>query len=387
MKTKILIWGTGIFSKIFVEKCLDKEKTEILAFVESVKSKDEFEGTKVIRGGAIRSYSYDLIIVISSYLTEIRKVLLEYEIDLSNCLFTSDVHNWLCCKENSFFLINILKDNYIQNGFKLIIENQKVSSYSIAETHEGLAFLGNYSDDIIGGMIDTGNVYSYDEIEAFLYLCEKFYAIRRDEDGYFFDCGCNILTTSIYVLHKMIHLKAIGFEPVKRTYMIAKANAALNDMDERITVINRALSNRIGNAKIKCNQYSCGGNYITTNEEINIKELEDIQMTSLDLWIEESNFDISKIKFLWTDTEGYEGYVLEGMMSLLSRRKIPMYLEFYTELLDRSGCRDILLNCLEKIYSKYIVVKRGGIFDVSEIHAIKELKEIRDMNENIFLIS
>lgn len=51
MKTKILIWGTGVFSKIFVEKCLDKEKTEILAFVESVKSKDEFEGTKVIRGG------------------------------------------------------------------------------------------------------------------------------------------------------------------------------------------------------------------------------------------------------------------------------------------------------------------------------------------------
>lgn len=51
---------------------------------------------------------------------------------------------------------------------------------------------------------------------------------------------------------------------------------------------------------------------------------------------------------------------------------------------DRSGYRDILLNCLEKIYSKYIVVKRGGIFDVSEIHAVKELKEIRDMNENIF---
>lgn len=63
-----------------------------------------------------------------------------------------------------------------------------------------------------------------------------------------------------------------------------------------------------------------------------------------------------------------------------------MYLEYYTEFLIRSGCKEILIDSLENVYSKYIVVKRGGIYDISELHYIGELRNIEEMSENIFLI-
>lgn len=387
MKTKILIWGAGIFAKKFLEDCLDNERAELLAFVETVKSKDEFEGHKVISGAELKDYSYDYVVVISSYLNEIRESLLEHQIDLNICFFTSDIHNWSCHKRNISALMNILRDDYIQNGFKLIIENKTISSYAIMETSDGLTFCGNYSDDIIGEMIDTGNVYSNDEIDAFFDLSEKFYDIESKKGGgYFFDCGCNILTSAIYALHKRKSLKAVGFEPVKRTYRIAKANAALNDMDERITVVNKGLSDHDGIAQMKCSQYSCGGNYIIADRTIEDESIDVVQMTTLDKWIAENSFDMEKIDYLWIDTEGYEGYALKGMMTLLSKKKIPMYLEYYTDLLSRSGSKELLLECLEKVYSRYIVVRRGGIFDLAEIHSVSELRKVKEMNDNIFLI-
>lgn len=201
-----------------------------------------------------------MIIVISGYIEEIKKTLEIYNIDQNKCVFTSDIHNWLCNKISYRKLMKVLNDRYTKNEFKLIIENRKSSSFGVTETYDGLSFVGNYADDLLGMMIDSGKVYSYDEIDAFLELADRFYNLN--EEGYFFDCGCNILTTAIYVLNQKKNLKAIAFEPINRTWRIAKANAALNDMDKRITVINQALSNNKGIAQMKSRQYSCAGNYI-----------------------------------------------------------------------------------------------------------------------------
>lgn len=389
MKTKILVYGTGHFALKFVEECLNNKKAEVLAFVESRKSKESFCGVDVVSayGGGINGYSYDLIIVISSYLAEIRQSLNDCQIDQEKCIFTTDMHNWLCNKKCVSLFINILNDGYIENEFKIIVEKQKKSSYGTAETYDGLAFIGNYADDIIGEMIDTGKVYSYDEVDTFFELSDKFYNVNLK--GYFFDCGCNILTTAVYALSKRKELQAIGFEPVNRTWRIAKANAALNNLDERIQVINLALSDCKNVVQMRCSQYSSGGNYILSegdDNSNNVIGLEEVGTIALDDWIEENNFDINKISYLWIDTEGYEGYVLKGMMKLLRRKKVPMYMEYYSDLLQRSGSKDVLLQCLEEIYSKYLVVKRGGDYDISRIHEMKELRNVQGMRENIFLI-
>ncbi len=261
MKAKILIYGAGHFAQKFMTECFDNEKAEVLAFVESVISKNKFLNYDVITGKDINDYEYDLLLVISGYIEEIKRTLESYNIDRNKCVFTSDIHNWICNRISYRKLMKILNDRYIKNEFKIIIENKKFSSFGVAETEDGLSFIGNYADDLLGIMIDSGRVYSYDEIDAFLELADRFYHLN--EEGYFFDCGCNILTTAIYVLNQKNSLMAVAFEPVNRTWRIAKANAALNNMDKRIMVINQALSDKKGAAQMRYSQYCCAGSYIT----------------------------------------------------------------------------------------------------------------------------
>ena len=53
MKTKVLIYGTGYFSKKFMDECFNREEADVLAFIESSKSKNEFYDTIVIEGKEI----------------------------------------------------------------------------------------------------------------------------------------------------------------------------------------------------------------------------------------------------------------------------------------------------------------------------------------------
>lgn len=137
---------------------------------------------------------------------------------------------------------------------------------------------------------------------------------------------------------------------------------------------------------MKCNKFSCGGNYVVRDDNKLYDNLESVNMTSLDLWVEEQNFDINRIGYIWIDVEGFEGFVLKGMMNTLSQRKIPMYLEYYSDFLIRSGCYDYLNECLQKIYTRFIIVDREGKYDISAVKSINELKTNVNMRDNIFLI-
>ena len=53
---------------------------------------------------------------------------------------------------------------------------------------------------------------------------------------------------------------------------------------------------------------------------------------------------------IWMDTQGFEGYVLKGANNLLKFR-MPMVLEFWPYGLKRSGCYDLLFECL--VNTKY----------------------------------
>lgn len=61
MKTKLLMYGAGQFAGRFMQECFDSSKAEIVAFVESVKSRDKFEGIDVISVGGVKSMTMHMI--------------------------------------------------------------------------------------------------------------------------------------------------------------------------------------------------------------------------------------------------------------------------------------------------------------------------------------
>lgn len=83
---KILIWGTGYIADGFVlTSGINKE--EILGYVESKKSKEIHRGTVVYSPEEIKSLDYDIIIVASSYVEEIKEEIERQGIDSDKVVF------------------------------------------------------------------------------------------------------------------------------------------------------------------------------------------------------------------------------------------------------------------------------------------------------------
>lgn len=161
----------------------------------------------------------------------------------------------------------------------------------------------------------------------------------------------------------------------------------MNGMEKDIEVENLALSNKVSCAYMKTEQYASGGSYILSTSE-NSKMLEEVHTTTIDIWCKTHGIEAEQIKYLWIDTEGYEGYVVDGARQILKRGKIPMYLEFCVDRLKRSGSYELLLNVLSEVYDRFLVVypnDRSGE-KVSDIKPIKELCTMNDLDANIFLM-
>ena len=83
---KMLIWGTGLWSKNFVVMS-GVEEEEIIGYVESCKSKDTYQGKPVYAANEVNGINFDIIIVASSYTDEIKQEMDKQGIDSNRAVF------------------------------------------------------------------------------------------------------------------------------------------------------------------------------------------------------------------------------------------------------------------------------------------------------------
>lgn len=385
MKLKILVYGTGKGANDFIEKELNFDNAEILAFVETKKTKEEFNGIRVISVKDINALSYDLLIVASTYVEEIKVALMQYNANMENCVFLREIYAYKKYKRdiNSMLLYILSEKGNIEKYIRFIAQQHNNDKYSFVEIN-GKAFVGKANDYIPENMVLNNKVYSEEEICTFLKLAEEYYNIGKN--GYFFDCGCNILTTAVYALSLKKDLKSIAFEPIKETYKIARVNAILNGMEDRITLVNKGLSDRSSVSYMSICKGNCGGNMIENNVMGDSeKEYEQVETITLDEWCKKSGIRPDEINYIWIDAEGYEGYIIEGAKELLGKKKIALYLEYNKKFLKKSGCYEMLLKNLQNIYSRFIKVEIGGV--TSDVYSTKELETIEERDGiNLFMI-
>ncbi len=254
---------------------------------------------------------------------------------------------------------------------------------------DNLNFIGKNNDFIMDIMLYNQRTYSYNELEIFFDLSHKYYDV--DDNGYFFDCGCNILTSAIYALSKKRNLKAVAFEPIKETFKFARINCILNNMEDRTTLINTALSNINTPLLMECSEGDYRRSSVVFSGEglSNIDSYESVNAVTLDDWCETTNFDVDKINYIWIDVEGYEGYLIDGAINILKKKKIPLYLEFVSDFLKKTGSYDLLIKNLSELYSYFIVVTHSSnekTFDY-ELKPISELNNLGDSCDcNLFMV-
>ena len=232
---------------------------------------------------------------------------------------------------------------------RTVYTNMRHRGKYVLVSAENLSFAANSTDEIIPqSMYEKKKVWASNDMIRLMRLLEKYFSINSESEGYFFDIGANIGTTSVYMKKKLIpNFNVCAFEPMKENFKMLSINFLLNDMSD-YSLHNIAMSSVKTEYNMKIVSKNWGMCSITDEEGGNVEKVVSMR---LDDYVTEMKIDTDSNIVLWIDTEGFEINVLLGAREVL-KSKPALFLEFNrSEYGDRV---DEMLALLEENYSGFI---------------------------------
>ena len=192
------------------------------------------------------------------------------------------------------------------------------------------------------------------------------------------DVGANIGWYSMLLDKKMPDdCQILAFEPDPLNSQLLTFNAHMNGAG-KVVIIQKALSDK--NETKKLYRYSSRNLGRHSMLDINYEDYIYVETITLDDYLESNNIDISKVKFIKIDIEGYEYFALTGALKTLESVDC-LISEFVPRYLKHGGVDPVLLvNLLEGKGFKSNVLENGDIVPI----AIDDLLS-RESNDIIWL--
>ena len=208
--------------------------------------------------------------------------------------------------------------------------------------------------------------YSEMEMRKFIKLTKKEYGLSRfGKEDIFVDAGANIGTTSIFFAKNIFpEMTYLAFEPDKLNHKILTINAMLNDC-ANVVPEQTGLSDEKKKAVMKINETNRGNNKLCREEYDTSGQYEYVETVAFDEYMENKGIKDEQVKMIWMDVEGHEPYVILGMKKLLSRKRIPLFMELTPDLVEKKEIIRMLEVLSVKYRKYYIVEERAPMPSVS----------------------
>ena len=256
-------------------------------------------------------------------------------------------------------------------------------------TVEGINYVATSKDiTIMQDMYVSRVNYSAADMKMFHDLAKKYYNVD-DSEGYFLDLGANIGTTGIYFCKKLApNLKCLAFEPDAENFKLLRINTILNDMEDKSTLVNCGLGDKMEEIPLYKNSANPGANSIFQYME-NMSS-ETIKIIPLDSYFAENKIAAEEVKYIWIDTEGFEVQVLLGAKNLLIKNPVPVFMECNPKAWNISGKLEQMVELIKEAgYTHYIWIQEQMSSGEENLHPIEKILTIPasiDQIGDIFLI-
>ena len=249
------------------------------------------------------------------------------------------------------------------------------------QTQQGIFKLPLDANDAI-----SKHLYSRREFEL-EWVADSLAFLRRHElcpppgQGTVLDIGANNGVISIGMLTRGEFAQAIAIEPDPRNFAIMQDNVAANGLGERFACLNFAASNQPSELQFELSENNFGDHRVRSlRPEDSAPELfgeSERRVISVPAETIDSLLAGLPAKFtqpvslVWIDVQGYEGYVFQGAMDLLSRG-VPVVSEVWPYGIRRAGMSlDRYCEIASGIWSTYWTERRGRFVrhEISELPA------------------
>jgi FkbM family methyltransferase len=232
--------------------------------------------------------------------------------------------------------------------------------YVGVETVDGVQFLVATWDQSVGRRLFVSRRRTETRVLAWI-------ADLIPTDGWIVDVGANIGTTCVTALAAHDFAGALAVEPVEENVRLLRANAALNDVDDRLRVAKTAAGAEPGEAMLWLHPTNSGGHQLGKPAPGGLT----VPVETVDRLLEKHDVDPAGVTLLWLDTQGYEPHVLRGATRLLGR--VPTVLEVAPDLLGSEaltlahltdGYRRVLSFATRAETTVEATVAQGGVSDL-----------------------
>ena len=319
------------------------------------------------------SKEYDLIVIASSFVSDISKKLVSLGVPLEKIEVG---YNFIFQNMLSASAVHVSVDRDF--NLKMHSSTGDTGVHVIQHFKDtNIAFRKHDVKAIVEMMTGEG-------VRPFFEVCEK---LNKYAKGVFVDVGANIGTTTLEASKNANVTQCISFEPSFDTFSILSANIHLNKLSHKVTAHHFAVGAE------KCVVYlelsaECSGDNKVLLEGISSSNSEVVQSVTLDEFLSE---DLENIRYLWVDVQGVEYFVLKGGEELLTRFNPAIQIEYWPEALAQNDSLNALNDFLIKNFTHYVDMDAydGGIVHKEDMAKVRSLAD-KLMREgkftNLFLI-
>jgi FkbM family methyltransferase len=191
------------------------------------------------------------------------------------------------------------------------------------------------------------------------------------------EVGANIGTGAIEAVYRHGFERVLAFEPEPENFKLLRMNAILNGVEDRVEMIQAAVSDSEGTATLQVSSRNSGAHSLSGGNVRAIGTVE-VPAVSFDSMVARGELDPDAISLLWMDIEGFEIHALMGARTLVERA-VPVVMELNPTVLEAAGRADRLLPTLMGHYT-HVMRLRDLTKDVAStpfqpVEAIADLLE------------
>jgi FkbM family methyltransferase len=241
---------------------------------------------------------------------------------------------------------------------------------------EGGDFFVNPADSPIGKHLMWSGEWQRDTLLGVITELQQ--AGRLKPGGVFVDIGANIGTQTVYAMKTGLFSRAVSFEPEPRNFELLTRNVAANGLTDRVTLVNKAVSDAAGESALYLHPHNNGAHSMVEPANPEKYKRVVLPLTRLDDALKAASVAMKDPSMIWIDAEGFEPEIVSGFGDALAKRAVPLVIEYAPE--RYSPDRQALLNGL--LTRHYKMVRRLEVAG-STPQPITSISEISSRYEDI----
>jgi FkbM family methyltransferase len=180
--------------------------------------------------------------------------------------------------------------------------------------------------------------------------------IQPPPEPVFVEVGANMGTTTVMALRRHGFATAVALEPSPQNIWLCRLNLVANGLEERVTLLPHAASNRAEEMTLVIGGGNRGGHRVMSAGSDHPAQAGSVRSVTLDGLVDDGTIDPARVGLVWCDAAGHDAYAVLGGARLVEAR-VPLIVNVSGGI--QGETRDAFVDLLTSHYAEIVELRKA----------------------------